>query len=170
VDPGPLDHLVVSPASASISAGGSQAFTAEGFDHFNNDLGDVTASSTFGITPDGSCTGASCTATVAGSHTVTATDGTATGTATLTVNPGPLDHLVVSPASASISAGGSQAFTAEGFDAYNNDLGDVTASSTFGITPDGSCTGATCTATVAGSHTITATDGTATGTATLTVN
>ena len=84
---GALDHLVVSPASASISAGGSQAYTAEGFDQFNNDLGDVTGASTFTIAPaDGSCTGASCTATVAGAHTVTATDGTATGTATLTIS------------------------------------------------------------------------------------
>ena len=83
---GPLDHLVVSPGSATISAGDSQAYAAEGFDQYNNDLGDMTAASTFTISPDGSCTGSTCTATIAGAHTVTATDGTATGTATLTIS------------------------------------------------------------------------------------
>jgi hypothetical protein len=43
-----------------------QSYTAEGFDQFNNDLGDVTGSSTFTIAPDGSCADAVCTATVAG--------------------------------------------------------------------------------------------------------
>jgi outer membrane protein assembly factor BamB len=165
-----LDHLVLSPASSTVGAGTAQPYTATAFDRYGNSLGDVTAATTFSISPDGTCTGAVCTATVAGTHTVTATDGTATGTATLTVNAGPLDHLVVSPGSATISAGGSQTYVAEGFDQYNNDLGDMTAASTFTISPDGTCTGAVCTATVAGAHTVTGTDGTATGTATLTVS
>jgi hypothetical protein len=162
---GKIDYL-----SAAISAGNLQSYTAEGFDQFDNDLGDVTGSSTFTIDPDGSCADAVCTATIAGSHTVTATDGSATGTASVTVNAGPLNHLVVSPASATISTGNSQSYTAEGSDQFNNDLGDVTGSSTFTIDPDGSCADAVCTATIAGSHTVTATDGTATGTATLTLN
>ena len=41
---GPLDHLVLRPTGASIAAGGSQAYTAEGFDQFGNDLGNVTSS------------------------------------------------------------------------------------------------------------------------------
>ncbi len=45
----------------------------------------MTASTTFSIAPNGSCTLASCSATVAGAHTVTGKDGTATGTATLNV-------------------------------------------------------------------------------------
>ncbi len=143
---GALDHLVLSPATATIAAGGSQAYTAEGFDAANNSLGDVTSTTTFTITPNGSCTAASCTATTVGAHTVTGTNGAATGTATLTVTAGALDHLVLSPATATIAAGGSQAYTAEGFDAANNSLGDVTATTTFTITPNGTCTGASCTA------------------------
>jgi hypothetical protein len=88
----------------------------------------------------------------------------------LTVNAGALDHLVLSPPTATISAGGGQVYRAEGFDQYNNDLGNVTSSTSFGIAPDGSCTGATCTAAVAGAHTVTGTDGGKIGTATLTVN
>src|SRR5947208_13989771 len=116
VNAGPLDHLVLSPASGSITAGGSQAYTAQGRDRFENSLGDVTAATTFSIAPDGSCTGASCTASASGTHTVTGSDGGATGTAGLQVNPAGLDHLVLSPGSASVTAGVGWAFAAQGRD------------------------------------------------------
>jgi parallel beta-helix repeat protein len=170
VNPSAVDHIVISPASATISAGGSQTYTAEGFDASNNSLGDVTAFTTFSIAPDGTCTGASCTATAAGAHTVTGNDAGKTSTASLTVNAGPLDHLSLSPASATITAGGSQAYTAQGRDQYGNSLGDVTSTTTFSISPDGSCTGASCTASVAGAHTVTGTKAGKTGTASLQVN
>jgi parallel beta-helix repeat protein len=165
-----LDHIVISPATATISAGGSRTYSAEGFDASNNSLGDVTSSTTFSIAPDGSCTGNVCTASTAGSHTVTGNDGGKTNTASLTVNAGPLDHLALSPASATISSGGTQAYTAQGRDQYDNSLGDVTGSTTFSIAPNGSCTGATCTATVSGAHTVTGTSAGKTGTASLQVN
>ena len=89
---GTLDHIVVSPSSATITADGpGQAYTVTGYDALNNSLGDVTTDMTFTISPDGSCTGATCSATTAGSHTVTATDtstGTISDTATLNVNAG----------------------------------------------------------------------------------
>src|SRR5213075_523157 len=103
--------------------------------------GDVTSGTTFSITPNGSCTGNVCTATTAGAHTVTGTNSGKTSTASLTVNAGPLDHLALSPASATISSGGSQAYTAQGRDQYENSLGDVTSTTTFSIAPNGSCTG-----------------------------
>ncbi len=83
--PGPLDHLVLAPASMTVEPGVSQVYTAEGFDAFNNSRGDVTSATTFAISGGGSCTGASCSSMLAGSHTITGTDGTASGTATLTV-------------------------------------------------------------------------------------
>jgi hypothetical protein len=164
-----LDHIVVSPSSATISAGGSQAYTAEGFDASNNSLGDATSTTTFSISPNGSCTGNSCTATTAGAHTVTGTNAGKTSTGALTVTTGALDHLVLSPASASISSGEWQAYTAEGRDQYDNSLGDVTGSTTFSIAPNGSCTGATCTASPTGAHTVTGTNAGKTGTASLQV-
>ena len=170
VNPGPLDHLALSPASATITAGGSQAYTAQGRDQYNNSLGDLTPSTAFSIAPNGSCTANSCTASVAGAHTVTGTTGGASGTATLQVNAGPLDHITLSPASARIQQGASQAYTVTGFDSYNNSLGDMTAGTTFSITPDGSCTGSTCTATIGGVHTVTGTNSGKTSTATLNVN
>jgi hypothetical protein len=89
VTPAALDHLVLSPSSATIVAGASQAYTAVGFDAYGNGLGDVTSATTFTISGGGSCTGASCTSATAGDHTVTGTDtvgGTIHATATLTVN------------------------------------------------------------------------------------
>ena len=66
-----------------------------------------------------------------GDHTVTGADGSATGSATLHVNAADLDHLVLSPATKTITAGASQAYAAEGFDAHGNDLGDVTSATTL---------------------------------------
>ena len=82
---GPLDHISISPASATIAAGGSQPYAAQAFDQFNNSRGDVTAATTFTIAPNGSCTGATCTASTGGPHMVTATHDGKTATATLDV-------------------------------------------------------------------------------------
>jgi glycine rich protein len=126
--PGPLDHLTVSPASPSIAAGGSQAFTAEGFDAQDVDLGDVTANTTFAIAPDGSCTGATCTATTAGAHTIQATDGTATGSAMLTVTAGPAQSVAATggtPQFATINTAFADAFAATVTDAYDNPVPGV---------------------------------------------
>ncbi len=265
--------VTLAPATATITAGATQAFTAQGTDPYGNPLGDVTAATTFSIAPDGSCAGASCTAGTPGPHTVTGTDGPATGTAAVTVTSGALDHfglavvgsqtagapftvsvtaydaagniktdytgtpaltgtlgstggcgsgctpgyaldkftagvatahvtaykaetgrtltvtdgpttvtsnpfdvaaagvrtLTLAPATATITAGATQAFTAQGTDPYGNPLGDVTAATTFSIAPDGSCAGASCTAGTPGPHTVTGTDGPATGTAAVTV-
>ena len=179
VTAGPTASLALSPANADVVAGGSQAYTATGYDTYGNTTGNVTGSTTFTIAPNGagtgaSCTGTSCTASALGSYTVTGTDGSATGTANLTVSAGPPATLTLSPASATVAAGTGQAYTATGYDTYGNTTGNVTGSTTFTIAPNGagtgaSCTGASCTATEAGTYTVTGTDGTATGTATLTV-
>ncbi len=85
VSVGPLDHLALTPDSATITFGGSQAYTAEGFDQFNNSRGGVTGSTAFSIAPDGACAGAVCTPASAGAHLVTGNAGGKTGTANLEV-------------------------------------------------------------------------------------
>ena len=130
----------------------------------------MTASTAFSIAPDGSCSGNLCTPTAPGAHTVTGDDGGKTGSASLSVVANPLDHIAIAPVSAEITAGGSQSYTAQSFDADGNPLGDVTASTTFSIAPDGSCTGNVCTATVAGTHVVTGTRGSKTATASLQVD
>ena len=175
VNAAPLASITLSPSSQTITAGGSAAFTAEAFDQFGNSRGDVTGATAFSVT-NGACTMNSCGSTVAGAQTVTGNDSGIFGAATLNVLPGPIARLALTPASISIAAGSSQAYAAMGFDAYNNAVGDVTGSTTFTIAPDGSCTGAGCTANIAdinGSvHTVTGTYNpvpSAQGTANLTI-
>ena len=163
-----LAKVVLSPATESIAPGGSEPYHAEGFDPKGLDLGDVTSTTTFSIVPAGSCIGAICTPTIPGAYTVTGVNGLARGTASLTVITAIPDHLVLSPAEAWIAPDGSTTFSAEAYDAAGDDLGNVTASTTFSI--DGTtCNGATCASSIGGAHTITGTDGSASGTAALTV-
>jgi hypothetical protein len=105
VGPSTLDHLALTPASASITAGGSRSYTATGFDQSNNSLGDVTANTTFSIAPNGSCTRATCTATAAGPHTVTGSYGGKSSTASLNVAPGPASRLSLTAPTNPVTAG-----------------------------------------------------------------
>jgi hypothetical protein len=57
------------------------------------------------------------------------------GIQTETVNPGPLATMTVSPATASVSAGGTQIFTASGADAYGNAV--ATSDATWSLSPAG---------------------------------
>jgi hypothetical protein len=170
VTPGPLDHITLSPAAASLTAGGAQPYVVEAYDQYGNDIGNQTTASTLSIAPDGSCSANACTATRVGAHTVNANDAGKSAAASLSVTAGLLDHLSLTSPTASITAGGSQAYTVEGFDAYGNDLGPFTANSSFAIAPDGSCSGASCGATVAGGHTVTASSQGKSVTASLAVN
>ena len=82
---------------------------------------------------------------------------------------GSLDHIVISPSIASIVTGATQAYTAEGFDALDNSLGDVTGDTVFTIDGAGICTLAACGSDVPGDYTVTGTNGTFTDDAALTV-
>ena len=126
---GALDHLVLSPATNTVTAGDTQTYAAEGFDAADNSLGDVTGATTFTIAT-GSCTLAVCGTTVPGPHLVTGNDSGATGTATLTVN---ADRSTTSSLAGDASqiAGVDETYTADGVDASDNVLGDVTANTTF---------------------------------------
>ena len=59
---GGFDHIVISPANATIQPGDSQAYSAEAFDTNGDSMGNVTADTTFSIAPDGSCNGHTCSA------------------------------------------------------------------------------------------------------------
>jgi len=140
VQPAELDAIVLSPATATITAGETQVYTAEAFDAYGNSRGDVTASTSFGIVESGhggSWADNVYTAHTADTWTVRGTFGGVSGDAELIVEAAELDTIVVSPATATIGAGGTQAYTAEAFDAYGNSRGDVTAGTTFSIVESG---------------------------------
>ena len=76
---------MISPAKATIQPGDSQAYSAEAFDTNGASMGNVTADTTFSITPDGSCDGHTCSAKKPGAHTVTGTFSGDSDNAILTV-------------------------------------------------------------------------------------
>ena len=69
----------------------------------------------------------------AGSQTITIDNSFGTLSLTIMVNPAGVSSLVLSPSNPTITAGGSQTFTAEGFDQYGNDIGNVTGATIFSI-------------------------------------
>ena len=164
VNAAPIGYLKLDPTSGSIGVGASQSYKAMGFDARGISLGNLTAKTVFTIGPDGSCTGASCTPTAAGTHTVTGTVSQGgggrrpiSGAADLRPTLTPLAHLALDATGGSIRTGANQAYRARGFDAAGNSLGNFTAKTVFMIRPEGSCTGASCTTSKAGAHTVTGT-------------
>jgi hypothetical protein len=175
VNAGALDHIVISPDTATITAGATQTYSAQSFDLFNNLIADISSSTVFSITPaaGGGWNGYRYTSAIAGTWTVTGTYIGLTDTASLTVNADVLHHIVVSPGAATIAAGNSQPYTAEAFDRFDNTRGAVTSSTTFSITlgAGGSWAANVYTSQTAGTWTVTGTYSTAPpDTATLTVN
>ena len=161
-----LDHLTISPVNAVIAAGGSQAYSVEGFDQFNNDLGSVTLIATFTVN-GGAISGNIVTEVYAGSYNIAASvDGKSVSTY-LIVTPGVLNRIVISPKTATIAAGSSQAYSTLGFDVFGNSLGSIAAS--YSVSAGASVAGNLVSSTLAGIYTVTATFSSKTDTASLTV-
>jgi len=142
----------VTPSNVNLQIGGTQLFTASGFDADGNP---VPVTPTWGTTGGTITPGGLYTATVVGDFTVTASvEGSpVTGTGAIHVNPGQLATIDVTPSNVNLQIGGTQLFTANGFDAGGNPVP---------ITPTWSTTGGNVTqtglytATTAGNFTITA--------------
>jgi hypothetical protein len=109
-----LTSINVTPASASVSTGATQQFTATGFDQFGNPMNPQpafswTASGGGTINSAGNFTAGS---TPGGPFTVTASSSSVSGTANVTVTGAPADFsLQVSPSSQSVSLGGIANYT-----------------------------------------------------------
>ncbi len=167
VTPGAPVSILLSPSTASTAAGTPQHYTVTARD---------VAGSTFDVTPSvqldigpiaggsltgASCTVGSCTATSAGTYRVIARLSypgiPLIRLGTLTVVPAEPVGIVVTPATASIIAGASEAYSVSTVDGYGN-LTDRSADATVGTVPlDGSSSGVTCPAracspTIAGSY------------------
>ena len=172
--------LQLSPAvGGPWVAGVPYGFVVTGYSSNGTYIGPVTFGTGFGPTlemtsGDGKCPGATCTAYKAGLHTVTALVGGSSTSLTLDVTPAALQTISVQevlppfsdPATVNV-IGIPESFVVKGTDSFGNAITGLTA--TLSIGPDGSCTGYMCTPTAAGPHTVTATNGVATGTTTVTV-
>lgn len=151
----PLDRLVLTPRASTVDAGTPVSFRVEGFGEWDY-LGDLTGRATFAL--DGApCQGATCTATTAGAHVVTATIGEVWTAADVAVERRPLTQVTITPSAVTIADGASHVYAAEGFDAYGNSYGDVTSQVTFAVDGfTGACAGARCRPTGTGDHVVTA--------------
>jgi hypothetical protein len=123
VTAGPLASITVTPNPASLSVGGQQTFTAVGHDASSNV---VAITPTWTVVAGGgtivSGTGVFTAGTTAGTfaNTVTATSGLIAGTASVTVAPGPVTNLTITPASKTLAVNATQQFTVVATDANNN--------------------------------------------------
>ncbi|WP_194862958.1 kelch repeat-containing protein [Myxococcus sp. AB036A] len=130
-----LLSLQVSPANASVPVGVTQQFTAQG-SYSDGTTVDVTNNATW-TTSDAaiatvSSTGLGTGVAAGGPVAITATLGGVSGTAQFTILPPPtvLTSIHLTPATASVIAGASQQFTAQG--SYSDGTtGDVTSSATW---------------------------------------
>ncbi len=115
-----LTQISVSPSTASIQVGQQESYTAVGYDQFNNVMSGIT----FSWVSDGSnaiamLNGNVATGVAAGMVHITASaSGVSSAPASLTVLPPPpaLTSIVVTPSNPSILIGGTQQFTAVGYD------------------------------------------------------
>ena len=155
-----LGGLVVRPADALVEVGHGIRYTATGLDAVGRPVIDLTSWAVFTVGPSGSCVVSTCTPARTGEHVVTGTvdlgDRDVSGTASLRAIPA-ISGLQVLPATATLTAGDAITFTVQGLDAAGLPVVDLTDEAVVGIDPDGSCDGATCTATRAGPHTVAAT-------------
>jgi peptidoglycan/xylan/chitin deacetylase (PgdA/CDA1 family) len=125
-----LTQISVSPSTASISAGQTQAYTAAGYDQFNNLMSGIT----FAWASDGNSSVASLNGNVATGvapgtvHITASASGISSGPALLTVLPPPsvLTSVVVTPPAPSIFTSGTQQLTAMGYDQSGNQMSGLT--------------------------------------------
>ena len=94
--PGELDHIVVTPASASVVSGATQQFAAQGYDVNNNPIPNLPVTWSVGsgggtILSSGLFTAGSTPGTY--NNTIVASVGTITGNASVTVVSPSLDHF-----------------------------------------------------------------------------
>ena len=133
VKPGPLDHVTIEPPATTVEITKEQQFRATALDQFDNPIPGLS----YGFSSDeragridsqGKLIAGTASGRYDGAVKVEVTDGsiTATGTAGLTVNPGPLHRVTIEPASATVEVASQQQFTARGLDRYNNPISGLT--------------------------------------------
>jgi hypothetical protein len=169
-----LKSLVISPATAVVALGGSKQFVVTGvFSDFSQQdmTNKVTWNSTQSAVAAVSSTGMALSK-QAGTTSVTAVSGAITGSAVLTVSSAALVSIAVTPANATVPKGETQQFVATG--TYSDGTTqDLTASAVWTSSASSIATASSVGAAAAqatGTATITATSGSISGTASLTVS
>lgn len=123
VSPVPIATVTVSPASATVNVAWTTNLTATARSSNGTVISGVTFTWTSSnpavatVSPSGVVTGVA-----PGSATITASAGGKSGTSTVTVQPAPVDRIVISPANPSVKVNNTVQLTATLYDARNNVL------------------------------------------------
>jgi len=168
-----LASIRVNPSSFSIAAGQTKQLAASGV-YTDGSVQDVTSQATWSssatnvvtVSATGLATGVS-----QGTATITAAVGSISGTSNATVGAAVLSSITVTPSSASVAAGETQAFAANAIFSDGSQT-DITSSVTWSSSATGIATvdvTGLATGVASGSASITATSGTVSGSASLTV-
>ncbi|MEW6620507.1 MAG: hypothetical protein AB1422_14420, partial [bacterium] len=131
ITPGELHHINIFPQTQTVSILNSCSFLAKGYDMFDNYLTEISSYKWQVEQFIGSLTPqiGSMTLFTAGTKaligTVSVTSGTITGMATITIIPGQLHHLIITPATVTLSITTSCEFYVNGYDYYDNPILNV---------------------------------------------
>src|SRR3990172_7506541 len=117
VAPGPLASIVVDPPITLVAAGNTTPFTAQGFDAFANA---VPVSPTWAVTNGSIDAGGIFSPWSTGTWTVYANQSGVSGTTFVTVTPGVLASIEVTPDGLTIAADDTQQYVATGYDLFGN--------------------------------------------------
>ncbi len=171
--PPTLASIAVISANSSIPVGATDQFTAIGT-YSNNSAQNITASVTWSSSNTSVATissGGDATAAAAGNTTITATLGSISGSAALTVNPPALVSIAVTAPNSSIAVGATDQFTATGTysDGSTKNLTTLVTWSSSNTSVATIASSGIVTAKAAGTTTITAASGNISGSAGLTV-
>jgi hypothetical protein len=138
---GPLDHIAINPSNHTLALGGTQLYTAQGLDQYDNIVTgldftwSVTNPAVGSITPSGLFTAG----TAIGSYAdaIQAACGSITGSTGVTILDTTVDHYIVSPINSPEVVSAPFSLTIQAQDQYNNNLTNVseTVNLTF-INPD----------------------------------
>ena len=167
VVPAALHHIVVTPSPVNVIVNGALQFTATGYDSYNNPITGLTFTWTTNVGSVDS-TGYFTAQATPLFGTVTATIASISGIANVNVVNAVIHHIVVVPGTAIVAAGGTLSFTAIAYDALDNVISGVLfvwTADVGTVLPNGQFTAQM----AAGAGTVTATNGTVSGSAAVTV-
>jgi uncharacterized protein YjdB len=118
-----LTSITVAPSTPSVLVGSTVALTATPRDQFGNAMSGVTVTWSSGTTAVATVSSGGVVSGVApGNATITASSGSITGTAMVTVQQVPVDRIVVTPNNAQIKVGQTVQLTATLYDSQNRVL------------------------------------------------
>ncbi|MGH2464193.1 MAG: Ig-like domain-containing protein [Candidatus Limnocylindrales bacterium] len=174
--PGPTPTPIVAAtitltgSSADLASGGSArtltATVRDGLGHpvagagvtFSQASGSGSVKGLGSSTTDGSGVAtAAVTGNLAGSVTITARLGSLDDTLAFVVAPGALDHVGLTPSSATVDLDVAQVYVTTAYDAAGNTIAIVSLSATLRISGNGTCDATSCTSSKHGSYTVTST-------------